>query len=74
MEEGTVPVSSGSVFLEHTREEESPDNNLQTTSQQKSQFKKKKKKNPGSKTLAVYLKYHFGFFDSVVSHKEGGKS
>lgn len=72
VEEGTVPVSSGSVFLEHTREEESPDNNLQTTSQQKSQLKKKK--NPGSKTLAVYLKYHFGFFDSVVSHKEGKKS
>ncbi|XP_045020436.1 abl interactor 2 isoform X16 [Bubalus bubalis] len=41
VEEGTVPVSSGSVFLEHTREEESPDNNLQITSQQKSQLKKK---------------------------------
>ena len=70
MEEGTVPVSSGSVFLEHTREEESPDNNLQITSQQKSQLKK----NPGSKTLEMYLKYHFGFFDSVVSHKEEKKS
>lgn len=75
VEEGTVPVSSGSVFLEHTREEERLDNrSLQTASQQKSQLKQNKtKNNPGSKTLEVYLKYHFGFFDSVVSHKEGGK-
>lgn len=74
VEEGTVPVSSGSVFLEHTREEERLDNrSLQTASQQKSQLKKKKN-NPGSKTLEVYLKYHFGFFDSVVSHKREKKS
>lgn len=74
VEEGTVPVSSGSVFLEHTREEERLDNrSLQTASQQKSQLEKKKK-NPGSKTLEVYLKYHFGFFDSVVSHKREKKS
>lgn len=32
----------------------------------------KKKKTLGSKTLEVYLKYHFGFFFySVVSHTRG---
>lgn len=66
-----VSAGGGCSSGTHQRKKQIPHKN-KTTSQQKYNLKKKKKP-LGSETLEGYLKYCFGFFDSVVSHK-GGKS